>query len=90
MLVFCVKLLLVTLEVLSQRVVEYVRKYSEKIEIVPEYLLWSQEELFDDKTNTQKSRDTVPLKEHHRLIFNLLIPGLQLVLVYSPFWCCDV
>ena len=32
------------------------------MEIVPEYLKWDQEKLFKAKNNTQKSRDTLPLK----------------------------
>ena len=40
-------------------------EYSEKIEILTAYLWWEQEELFDEKTNTKKSRDTVPLNSLH-------------------------
>ena len=41
---------------------------SSKVEIVPEYLLWDQEKLFDEETNTQKSRDSVPLDAEHGAI----------------------
>ena len=47
---------------LSRLFVKYLQEYSAKIEIVPENLSWDQEEFFDEKTNTQKSHDTAPLR----------------------------
>ena len=46
---------------LSRLFAEYLCENSAKIKIVPGYLYWDQDELFNEKTNTQKSRDTVPL-----------------------------
>ena len=48
---------------LSQLFGEYLREFSEKIKIIPGYLQWDQEELFNEKTSTQKSRDAVPLSK---------------------------
>jgi len=42
-------------------IVEYLCDYLAKIEIVPEYLQWAQEKLFDKESNIKRSRDTVPL-----------------------------
>ena len=49
------------LENLFLSAVKIVCKYSSLGKIVPGYLEWDQEELFDEKTNAQQSRDTVPL-----------------------------
>ena len=32
------------------------------------YLKWNQDELFDEKTNTQKFHDTVPLKQFAKIL----------------------
>jgi len=46
---------------LSRLFVEYLHKSSAKIKIVPEYLSWDQEELFDEKKPTLKNIVTLSL-----------------------------
>jgi hypothetical protein len=47
----------------STEIIECLREYLKKIEIITRLVYWGQEKLFEEKTRGKQSRGTVPLSE---------------------------
>ena len=71
---------------LNRPVIEYLCEVSAKIKIVPGYLLWTRRSRLVQKTNIQKSQDTVPLILHSLLYTSPCLLFTALWLLYTAIW----